>query len=276
MAFDLQVFKTRALSAIVFGAIILAAFFGGKLPFIIVFGIVCFIGATEYLKISEAICQRKPNDTLPMLYGLSAVLVFMYLAEAGGNFFLDTITQNRILYFGAAVAIALLIMAMAKNMQLNLRLLLGYAYVPLGFAALAQLYRMQHLLPLHLLVLIWINDTMQYVVGANFGKHKMAPIISPKKTWEGTIGGSLLCVIVAIVWGFFDKSSTMLQWILLGFAASVIGTLGDLLESMLKRKAGIKDSGNIMPGHGGVLDRFDSLLLAAPVAWVLLKAVASF
>jgi phosphatidate cytidylyltransferase len=273
MPFDINVFKTRALSAIVFGAIILAAFFGGKLPFIIVFAIACFIGATEYLKISEAICGTKPNETLPMLYGLSAVLFFMYLSEGGGNYFLDTITQNRILYLGASLAIVLLVMAMAKNTKLNLRLLLGYLYVPLGFAALAQLYRVHHLLPLHLLVLIWINDTMQYIVGANFGKHKMAPIISPKKTWEGTIGGSLLCLIVAITWSIFDTNHSTIQWIVLGLSASIIGTLGDLLESMLKRKAGIKDSGNIMPGHGGVLDRFDSLLLAGPVAWVVLKVL---
>jgi phosphatidate cytidylyltransferase len=110
---------------------------------------------------------------------------------------------------------------------------------------------------------------MQYLVGSFFGKTKMAPIISPKKTWEGTIGGSLLSMIVAITWGLLSKQHTLSVWIGIGLCATVVGTLGDLLESKLKRTAGIKDSGNIMPGHGGAMDRFDSLLLAAPFLWLV-------
>jgi phosphatidate cytidylyltransferase len=99
----------------------------------------------------------------------------------------------------------------------------------------------------------------------------MAPTISPKKTWEGTVGGSALCILAAFIASFFITSITRLDWLLIGFCASVVGTLGDLLESKIKRTADVKDSGTFMPGHGGVLDRFDSLLLAAPVLWILYK-----
>jgi phosphatidate cytidylyltransferase len=104
----------------------------------------------------------------------------------------------------------------------------------------------------------------------------MAPITSPKKTWEGTIGGSLICVLFALICGYFIKSIPYSLWLAMGFSASIMGTLGDLLESKLKRSAQIKDSGNIMPGHGGALDRMDSLLLAGPVLWILVQFLNHF
>jgi phosphatidate cytidylyltransferase len=273
MPLDLGVFKTRALSAIAFGVIMLAALLGGKLPFIAVFAIVCFVASTEYLKIQEHIHKQAPNTTVPLLYALSMTIFFLYLSEAGGIYFLENIKQNRIAYIATSALLLVMAMGMLNYGKVSLGLLSGYIYVPLGFAALAQCFRTNNFLPLALIVLIWVNDTMQYVVGSLIGKHKMAPIISPKKTWEGTIGGSALSIAVACVWGYFDKRFTMSTWLGLGFCASIAGTLGDLLESWLKRKAGIKDSGNIMPGHGGALDRFDSILLAAPVLWVLLKFI---
>ncbi len=117
------------------------------------------------------------------------------------------------------------------------QLLYGYLYVPLSLGLLAWCYTVNNYFPLVLIILIWINDTMQYIVGSLFGKHKMAPIISPKKTWEGTIGGSALCIIVAIICSIFIKNFTLVQWIAMGLIASVGGTLGDLLESKLKRTA---------------------------------------
>jgi phosphatidate cytidylyltransferase len=122
------------------------------------------------------------------------------------------------------------------------------------------------LLPLGLILLIWINDTMAYIVGSFIGKTPFSSI-SPKKTWEGTIGGALLTIIAAGIWGYFGNYYTILDWIALSLCASIAGTLGDLFESKLKRLAGVKDSGNFMPGHGGALDRFDSLLVATPFAF---------
>jgi phosphatidate cytidylyltransferase len=122
------------------------------------------------------------------------------------------------------------------------------------------------LIPCSIVFSIWINDTMAYIVGSLFGKRPLSKI-SPKKTWEGTLGGIILATLVAglIAWQFdFDIQ----RIIIIAAISSIAGTLGDLVESKLKRMAEVKDSGNIMPGHGGFLDRFDSLLLAIPAVWL--------
>lgn len=130
-------------------------------------------------------------------------------------------------------------------------------------------------LPLLIIFSIWINDTMAYLVGSLIGKTPFSPI-SPKKTWEGTIGGALLC-IVAIGFGFpilatlYFEPFQQYTYFIVALICASFGTAGDLLESKLKRMADIKDSGSIMPGHGGFLDRFDSLLIATPIVWLYLK-----
>lgn len=137
-------------------------------------------------------------------------------------------------------------------------------------------------LVLAIYVFLWTNDTGAYCVGSLFGRHKLFPRISPGKSWEGSIGGGLLAVVVALLVAFLGPKDnvdtggttvfgmTALQWV--GFALTVVvfGTWGDLIESLFKRQMGIKDSGNILPGHGGMLDRFDSSLLAIPAAVVYL------
>ncbi len=131
------------------------------------------------------------------------------------------------------------------------------------------------LLPLLIIFSIWINDTMAYLVGSLIGKTPFSPI-SPKKTWEGTIGGALLCILV-IGFGFpvvaehFFNPIQHQHYFIIAALCAIFGTAGDLLESKLKRMADIKDSGAIMPGHGGFLDRFDSLLVATPFVWLFLK-----
>jgi len=138
------------------------------------------------------------------------------------------------------------------------------------------------LLPLSIFIFLWTNDTGAYCCGSLFGKHKLFPRISPKKSWEGSIGGGLLVLIVAGVIGYFTNTDTdphMLSipvWIGLGLVVVVFGTWGDLVESLFKRTLGIKDSGNILPGHGGMLDRFDSSLMAIPAAVVYLYTLTLF
>lgn len=119
-----------------------------------------------------------------------------------------------------------------------------------------------------LLWLVWTNDTLAYLVGSQIGKHKLFERISPKKTWEGTIGGVVGTILMA--WGLshYVTDFSPEQWLALGIVVSIFGTLGDLVESMLKRSAGIKDSGNLFPGHGGFLDRFDAFLFMLPFAWL--------
>lgn len=133
------------------------------------------------------------------------------------------------------------------------------------------------LMPIAIIFSIWINDTMAYIVGSLIGKTPFSKI-SPKKTWEGTAGGALLCVIVVAIAGSAIPAAKIIpvnQWIIIAAICAVFGTLGDLWESKLKRMAGVKDSGSFMPGHGGFLDRFDSLLLAAPLVWLYLKLISS-
>ncbi len=123
------------------------------------------------------------------------------------------------------------------------------------------------IIPCLLVFSIWINDTMAYIVGSLIGKTPFSKI-SPKKTWEGTVGGALLCIgVMGFLGSYWLKSSPTDAFIIAAIAATV-GTAGDLLESKLKRMANLKDSGQIMPGHGGFLDRFDSLILATPVVWL--------
>ena len=135
-------------------------------------------------------------------------------------------------------------------------------------------------LPLSVFVFLWVNDTGAYCCGSLFGKHKLFPRISPGKSWEGSIGGGIFVMAAAaLVWyltDIYDMNPTgmgMWEWMGLGLTVVVFGTWGDLVESLFKRTLGIKDSGNILPGHGGMLDRFDSSLLAIPAAVVYLFTI---
>ena len=163
--------------------------------------------------------------------------------------------------------------------------MLGQMYIVLPFSLINVLAFQQvgpgqitfdFLLPLSIFIFLWTNDTGAYVCGSLFGKHKLFPRISPKKSWEGSIGGSILVLIVAGVIGYFANNSgtphvlSIPAWVGLGLVVVFFGTWGDLVESLLKRTLGVKDSGNILPGHGGMLDRFDSSLLAIPAAVVYL------
>jgi phosphatidate cytidylyltransferase len=147
----------------------------------------------------------------------------------------------------------------------------GLAYITLPIALLIYMRlgnniymddRHLMIVPLGIVFSIWINDTMAYIVGSLIGKRPLSKI-SPKKTWEGTVGGALLCIITITFIGKATGFYSYKNWIVIATCCAFFGTLGDLLESKLKRMANVKDSGSIMPGHGGFLDRFDSLLVAA-------------
>ncbi len=143
-----------------------------------------------------------------------------------------------------------------------------------------------YLAPLSIFVFLWTNDTGAYLSGSLFGKHKLFPRVSPGKSWEGSIGGGLLVLLVAALVGMYQNSDmhetatelilTVPQWMGLGLVVVLCGTWGDLVESLFKRTIGIKDSGNILPGHGGMLDRFDSSLMAFPAAVIYLYTLTLF
>jgi phosphatidate cytidylyltransferase len=163
--------------------------------------------------------------------------------------------------------------------------LMGFVYISLSWGLMMNLYEGHDFIiheskivagpayiPLVIIASIWINDTMAYIVGSLIGKTPLSEI-SPKKTWEGTVGGVILSAVLMfflwnrLVYGISEYPIDKIAG-LIALIASITGTIGDLLESKLKRMAGVKDSGHIMPGHGGFLDRFDSMLLATPAVWI--------
>lgn len=126
---------------------------------------------------------------------------------------------------------------------------------------------------LAMFIFIWLNDTGAFCVGSLLGRHKLFPRVSPKKSWEGVWGGLAFCIIAGALFGTVGAEyfgDDYIRWIIIGFTTAVLATIGDLVESLFKRTVGVKDSGNIMPGHGGILDRLDSLLFVAPATLCLL------
>lgn len=126
---------------------------------------------------------------------------------------------------------------------------------------------------LGVLILIWVNDSFAYLSGKNFGKHKLYEKISPKKTIEGFVGGFIAAIIAGILIHQFTSTLSTLHWIIIAVITSVFGTIGDLIQSKFKRQAGVKDSGSIMPGHGGIFDRLDSILYASPFVYLYLQII---
>ena len=120
---------------------------------------------------------------------------------------------------------------------------------------------------------LWSNDTGAYLFGKAFGKHKLFERISPNETWQGSIGGAISAISVSIITGYFFDSLPTWRWVGIGLIISIFGSMRDLVESLFKRSMMVKDSGNIMPGHGGILDRFDGLLIASPFVFVFLLLV---
>jgi len=121
---------------------------------------------------------------------------------------------------------------------------------------------------LSLFILIWVNDTFAFIVGKSLGKNKLFEKISPKKTIEGFIGGMFFSLVASVVLAKYFVTEPVSKWLVIAIISSVFGTLGDLIESKFKRIAGVKDSGSIMPGHGGVLDRLDSIIFVAPIVFL--------
>ncbi len=165
----------------------------------------------------------------------------------------------------------------------------GQMYIAMGFSLINVLafelapdgsgVRYDMLLPLSIFIFLWVNDSGAYCTGSLLGKHKLFPRISPGKTWEGSIGGGVLVLVVAAVIGHLSNLGTtphtlsMSGWMGLGLVVTVFGTWGDLVESLFKRTLNVKDSGSLLPGHGGMMDRFDSSLMAIPAAVVYLYTI---
>lgn len=152
--------------------------------------------------------------------------------------------------------------------------MMSQLYIALPIALMSLVFRVRPSLLLMLFIFVWVNDTFAYLSGRAFGRHKLWERISPKKTWEGFWGGCLMTIVVAALCGVYAESYCANIGVVamagLGLVVSVIGTLGDLVESLMKRTVGVKDSGRLIPGHGGILDRIDSILLVVPGALIYL------
>lgn len=283
MAFNLQTFKTRALTAIVFVLVMLVGLLWNQWSFLLLFSVIHFGCWVEYQKITGLI-DKEYKTISPlhrygiMLIGFGLMLWMTDIRFVIGNIRLAMIGWSFFWIGMIAFVLSELLLSKKLNPRLWAHSVLGLLYISLSWGLMMRLYgNLQAtaldaeawMLPVLLIASIWINDTMAYIVGSFIGKTPFSPV-SPKKTWEGTIGGALLAVLIVTLTGHYVLYFPIRVLLMISVTAAVTGTLGDLFESKLKRLAGVKDSGNIMPGHGGFLDRFDSLLLATTALWIVL------
>jgi len=272
MALNVQVFLTRLGSAVVFSAIMMAGLLMNEWVFIALFFTVNILCLKEYAKMVGLILQvdLSKNERMNfMAVGVALFAAVISLPVIRCENPISLFLSNYLFYFIGAVMGTFLIFFFFRKNRKAVYLLTGLGYIPVALGFLVQLRFQSLYLPLMLILFIWMNDTMAYLTGSFIGKTPLYASISPKKTVEGTLGGIVFTMAFAFIWGYYTNWFPVSLWILFGLIAGVVGTAGDLVESKLKRLSGIKDSGAIMPGHGGALDRFDSLLLSAPVAFLV-------
>lgn len=289
MAFNLATFKTRALTAVVFVIVMLGGLLWNQWSFLALFTLIHFGCWWEYIKLVGLIDKDYQKISLLHKYGIMLMGFGLMLWFTNGTYSLLGVALNEVgkilmLAMIPVVIIGDFIFTKPLNPKLFAHSLFGLIYISLSWGLMMNLRSafvgllnigqgvldFGWVIPIGIIFSIWINDTMAYIVGSFIGKTPFSKI-SPKKTWEGTIGGAVLCIIVIGLLGTYISYGKIIDnyhWYIIAAIAAIFGTMGDLLESKLKRLAGVKDSGSLMPGHGGFLDRFDSLLLATPFVWL--------
>ena len=280
MALNLKTLGIRSISAVVFVMALLGSVLWNYYSFTIFFFIVALIGLNEFYKIAEKL-GAKPYKIAGFISGIIVYLSFI------NPFFLiyDSELKNKLIYILVLLPFVIFTVALFSKKEFPVKnflyTIVGLIYAVLPFSLLSELviiheqeknmYEFYPKIILGVIFLIWSNDTFAYLGGSLFGKHKMIERISPGKTWEGTIFGILLTFGISFLIKIYLIKTTGNLWPLLGIIVPILATIGDLVESMLKRQAGIKDSGNIMPGHGGILDRFDSLIFVSPFVYAIFR-----
>lgn len=266
---------TRAITGLFFVLALLIAFYFGYLSTFFLFLVITTLGVEEFYAM---VSKSKEYQPLRFLGLLTAIITFVTLA---------LVTQHTIPTKYLTLPFVFIFLIFIIELYRKKR----YPFINIAYTFLPILYIV---LPFNLLYhlgfynnhqftnefnypiiwgfffILWSNDTGAYLSGKFFGKHKLFERISPKKTWEGSIGGAILSLIVAYVCSMFFEQITLTNWIVVALITFIFGGLGDLVESMLKRSLNIKDSGNILPGHGGILDRFDGLFLSIPFVYAYL------
>ncbi|MBX2920771.1 MAG: phosphatidate cytidylyltransferase [Chitinophagaceae bacterium] len=285
MAMNWQVFRTRALTALVFVAVMMIGLLWNEWSFFLLFSVIHFGCWTEYQQLVGKTDPSYKNISSFHRYGVMIAGWSLMLYCTGDHHDQWGISPSSIgLALGLVFAFALPMIEILFSKQFNLKHIgysaLGLLYISVSWSLMIHmrfhqnvwetgagtLYETGFIIPLIIIISIWINDTMAYITGSLIGKTPFSKI-SPKKTIEGTAGGILLCIVTM---GLIAQRMQLpvIHVCMIAAIAAITGTAGDLLESKLKRMANVKDSGHFMPGHGGFLDRFDSLLLAIPVVWI--------
>lgn len=266
------------MTAAVFAAVMLGGILWNRSSYFLLFFLIGALTLWEYTRLARKLDGRHAETTLFHRIFLVAAGSGIVIFFAGDNFNIAGLAYGLLgpWIFGISLCIVLMSEAFSRQTGKLRRIaisLFGLTYISISAGLLVDLglekaYFGFPLIPLAIILLIWINDTMAYMVGSLIGRRPFYPVISPKKTWEGTVGGALLTMAGAALFAWIGKYYTVKDWIVLGGIVAVLGTFGDLFESGLKRMALVKDSGSIMPGHGGFLDRFDSLWFVIPFAWI--------
>jgi len=269
-------FFQRAITGFFFVSILIAGIFFGKYSFIGLFMIVTFLSLWEFYTITEK-SGLKPQKLIGAIAGTAFFLISsLYLQRL--------LPQSYLIYLFPMLFLIMILELFKPSKQpiINTGItLVGIFYLSMPFVLLNYLayppvgstlsigYNPNILLGFFFL--IWTNDSFAYLTGVKFGKHKLFERVSPKKSWEGSIGGAIFTLIVAYILAYYFHELRLRDWLIIGGLISFFGTLGDLVQSNFKRSLNIKDSGSLLPGHGGILDRFDGVFIAAPFVFAYIQ-----
>jgi phosphatidate cytidylyltransferase len=270
----LSPFIQRIISGTLFVVLIVGSVILGRHSFLVVFLILMLLSLLEFYRLAFK-ARIKPQYIYGLVLG-AIIFIINYLFAIG--------KLGYMIFLGIIPLIAsVFIIELYRNHQKPIHnvavTLLGLLYVAVPFSLLNYFalsyssYRIgfqTHIL-LGYFILLWANDSGAYAFGLSIGRNKLFPRVSPKKSWEGLIGGLFTTLLAAWLLSFFFLEISLFHWVVIGLITAGMGIFGDLVESMFKRSVGVKDSGKILPGHGGLLDRFDCVLLSAPVVFVYLE-----
>ncbi len=279
-------FIKRTLTGILFVAVLVGCILYTPTTFGLLFALITGLAVWEFGTLINQSGQAVINRPICGLAGVYLFLAVMGFSENlfGGEVFVPYLIM--LIY----LLVAELYLRRPNPMNNWAYTMMSQLYVALPFALLSVLYfypvqmmqgealtvAVTPMLPLSVFIFLWASDSGAYLVGSLIGKHRLFERISPKKSWEGSIGGGVLALVAAWALWYFFPIMSLWQWIGMALVVVVFGTWGDLVESLLKRQLGIKDSGHILPGHGGILDRFDSSMLAVPAVVIYLYTLSLF
>lgn len=259
----------RSFSGLVYVILLIAATSYSRESFLLLFGFFLLQTVREFAALVH----------LSKVY--SMLLAFVMYVLFGVFYVTQSITDFGLLLASLFVCVQLLFWLFSKHKATSFSIsdqwvkLIGYIILPFIFMTKIPVQNQVYIpsIIIGIFVLIWTNDTFAYIVGKSIGKTKLFERISPKKTIEGFIGGVVFAIIASFIIAHYSGSLTLFSWIVIAVLVSLLGTVGDLVESKFKREAGVKDSGTIMPGHGGIYDRLDSVIFVAPFIFLFLKLI---